>query len=125
MKKATQAKSETQAAEWAEKIRDCQSSGLSVTRWCAENEIAPKTYYYHLKKLREKVCGQIPVAVGFMSENNSRTVAVHAGPQEQSNTADKCNNCRAVTVHAGGLRAEIAGGASADLIEAVIRALKC
>ena len=33
------------AAEWQERIRTCRSSGLSVTRWCAENEISPKTYY--------------------------------------------------------------------------------
>ena len=33
------------AAEWQERIRTCRSSGLSVTRWCEENQISPKTYY--------------------------------------------------------------------------------
>ena len=32
-------------AEWQEKIRKCRSSGMSVTCWCAENQISPKTYY--------------------------------------------------------------------------------
>ena len=33
------------AIEWQERIRACRSSGLSVTRWCVENQISPKTYY--------------------------------------------------------------------------------
>ena len=33
------------AAEWQEKIRMCRSSGQSVTCWCAEHQISPKTYY--------------------------------------------------------------------------------
>lgn len=33
------------AAEWQERIHTCRSSGLSVTRWCTENQISPKTYY--------------------------------------------------------------------------------
>ena len=33
------------ATEWQERIRTCRSSGLSVTRWCEENQISAKTYY--------------------------------------------------------------------------------
>lgn len=33
------------AADWQERIRECRSSGMSVTRWCEENQISPKTYY--------------------------------------------------------------------------------
>lgn len=29
-------------------MADCRSSGLSVTRWCTEHSIKPKTYYQRL-----------------------------------------------------------------------------
>jgi len=31
--------------EWEDRIRTCRSSGLSVSRWCEENQINTKTYY--------------------------------------------------------------------------------
>lgn len=49
--------------EWAERVRRCRESGLTVSEWCRENSINPKTYYYHLQKLRKKICEQIPVPV--------------------------------------------------------------
>ena len=33
------------------KIADCRGSGLSVTHWCAEHGIKPKTYYNWQKKV--------------------------------------------------------------------------
>ena len=32
----------------------CQSLGLTVTEWCKLNGINMKTYYYHLRKVREQ-----------------------------------------------------------------------
>ena len=37
--------------EWSQRVADCRSSGLSVTRWCAEHGIKPKTYYNWQKKV--------------------------------------------------------------------------
>lgn len=62
--------------------------------------INPKTYYYHLRKLREKVCEQIPVAVAVKAASG-------------------------VTVRIGEATADIADGTSAETIAAVIHALKC
>ena len=53
-------KREIQSREWTEKIQLCRNSGMSVSAWCKENGIAVKTYYYHLRKLREKLWEQIP-----------------------------------------------------------------
>lgn len=39
---------------WTAQIAEQQTSGMTVQKWCEENEINPKTYYYHLRKLREK-----------------------------------------------------------------------
>ena len=37
--------------ECSQRVADCRSSGLSVTRWCAEHDIKPKTYYNWQKKV--------------------------------------------------------------------------
>ena len=36
---------------------------MTVQKWCAENGINPKTYYYHLRKLREKCVVSAPAIV--------------------------------------------------------------
>ncbi len=45
--------------EWAERVRLCSKSGLTVSEWCKQNNINPKTYYYHLRKFRREICEQI------------------------------------------------------------------
>ena len=103
MDRVTLVKREEQAQEWSARIQACRESGMSVSAWCRENGIAVKTYYYHLRKLREKLCEQIPVAVTEISENMDSVI----------------------TVSSGDIRVEIHTGALAEGIEAVIRALKC
>ena len=39
--------------EWNRQIEEQKSSGLSVQEWCIQNRINIKTYYYHLRKVRE------------------------------------------------------------------------
>ena len=39
--------------EWAKIIQQCHSSGLSNRKFCRQNGISEKTYYYRLRQLRE------------------------------------------------------------------------
>lgn len=59
----TAVKQEVQLRDWAAQIAAQQASGMTVQKWCAENDINPKTYYYHLQKLREK-CVAFPIRFG-------------------------------------------------------------
>ena len=107
MDKVTLVKREIAESQWAEKISTCRNSGMSVSAWCRENGIKVKTYYYHLRKLREKVCEQIPVAVASLPGQPQQPVS-------------------AITVHdASGLTVGISDGTSPETITAVIHALKC
>lgn len=47
-------KQEVQLRDWGVQIAAQQASEMTVQRWCEENGINPKTYYYHMRKLREK-----------------------------------------------------------------------
>lgn len=87
--------------EWAERIRQCRESGLTVSEWCSENGINLKTYYYHLRKLRKKICEQIPVPVMTVPEI-----------------------CPTVKVQIGDITAEIPEGISEQMMTSLIRAMR-
>jgi len=59
----TAVKQEVRMRDWASQIEAQQASGKTVQKWCAENGINPKTYYYHLRKLREKCVASSPSIV--------------------------------------------------------------
>ena len=56
-------KQDVRLQEWSAQIEAQQASGLTVQQWCAENGIKPKTYYYHLKKVREQFLDSSPSIV--------------------------------------------------------------
>ncbi len=63
----TTIKRDVKLQEWMEQIKAQQESGMTVTAYCAQNGINIKTYYYHLRKVRE-LCLEskpaiVPVAV--------------------------------------------------------------
>ena len=39
--------------QWSAMVQEREDSGLSVKAFCKETGIAPKTYYYRLRRLRE------------------------------------------------------------------------
>jgi len=59
----TAVKQEVRLRDWASQIKAQQASGMTVQKWCEENGINPKTYYYHLRKLREKCVAPAPAIV--------------------------------------------------------------
>ncbi len=59
----TAVKQEIRRCDWAMQIEAQQTSGMTVQKWCKENGINPKTYYHHLRKLREKCAASAPAIV--------------------------------------------------------------
>ena len=74
-KAISEVKQEIRLREWSEQIERQQSSGMSVEQWCVENGIKPKTYYYRLRRVREKCVAEqtsiVPIAMPDESENIS------------------------------------------------------
>lgn len=101
MDKIALVKKQVIEAEWAERIRQCRESGLTVSEWCRENIINLKTYYYHLRKLRKKICEQIPVPVMTVPEI-----------------------CPTVKIQVGDIIAEIPEGISEQMMTSLIRAIR-
>lgn len=52
-KRVTEQKAKLTSGEWVQRIKDCQSSGMSAAAWCRENGISENSYYHHRKKILE------------------------------------------------------------------------
>ena len=63
MESVIQVRNEYRKQQWAQIIRECQSSGLSNKEYCRQQGISEKTYYYWLKKLRSAATEGIPQIV--------------------------------------------------------------
>ena len=63
MENVIQVRNEYRKQQWAQIIRECQSSGLSNKEYCRQQGISEKTYYYGLRKLRSEAGEGIPQIV--------------------------------------------------------------
>lgn len=75
MSKMTQSivsvKYEVRLEEWKRQVAACAGSGLSVRQWCAQESIAPGTYYNHLRRVRECVLENEIVPVSLQESHRS------------------------------------------------------
>ena len=62
-KEIMEVKQQVRLENWAAEVESCAASGLTVQQWCRENGMSPKTYYYHLRKVRESIIESEPVIV--------------------------------------------------------------
>jgi hypothetical protein len=102
------------AGEWQHRIRDQKASGLSVRKWCADNQIQESRYYYWLKALRneELVLGG---TAGVFAE-----LQAPGGSQETTFSA-AAGIC--AVLRGTGLCLEIHNGADSRTLEATLKAL--
>ncbi|MCL2222550.1 MAG: hypothetical protein FWC20_09405 [Oscillospiraceae bacterium] len=41
--------------EWSRQIVECESSGKSISEWCADNGVGYKNYFYRKRRVREEL----------------------------------------------------------------------
>ena len=63
-------------AEWAEMIRCCKSSGLTVKAWCKEHGVNDKTYYYRQKQVCNALPAKLNPPVQFAEVNRTASNAL-------------------------------------------------
>ena len=106
MDKIAMVKKELQLQNWSDKELARQESGLTVTEWCRQEGISTNTYYYRLRKIKESLCEQIPVAVTEITEKTETDSA-------------------AIMIISDDLKVEISSEVPSEKIAAIIGALKC
>ena len=96
--------------EWNRQIEEQKSSGLSVREWCQQHGINPKTYYYHLRKVREE-CLRSGKAENTQEkkEPERAVVPILTAPSGENITMEK-----------NGLRITFPESISADILIAVV-----
>ncbi|MDD2497390.1 MAG: transposase [Desulfitobacteriaceae bacterium] len=105
--------------QWTEIIRECRSSGQTISAWCAEHNINPKTYYYWLRRVRADACEALP----SLSDGKNPIVPVNI-PVPTVNTDHVNQESSDIVVRFGAATLEIRNNASATLIENTLRALQ-
>ena len=108
------AKARQNLMEWIRRVADCQNSGQSVTRWCAEHDISPKTYYNWQKKV---------FAVMMEQQQIQLEAARKASPRFAELRMPAAKNELVATVQIGEASLEVYRGASADVAAALCKAL--
>ena len=86
---------------WAQEVAECQSSCMTVSAWCELHGINVKTYYYHLRGVRE----------GLLTEN--RVVPL--------NTKSISDN---IEIFSGDVRITLPCGCSVETLSTVLKVLK-
>ena len=100
--------------EWAARIQDCRSSGLSVRAWCRQEEINAATYYRWERELltaaNQAPCSAVP-AVTFAE--------LPAPKQASCNVAE-----RSATLHIGNASLDIYPGCDAEQLRLLVELLR-
>ena len=100
--------------EWAARIQDCRSSGLSVRAWCRQEEINATTYYRWERELLATAetgpRSDVPVV---------RFAELPAPKQVSRNVAERC-----ATLHIGKASLDIYPGCDAEQLRLLVELLR-
>lgn len=99
--------------EWQQRILTQKSSGLSVRKWCADNNVQESRYYYWLKVLRNDELA-LSKPTGIFAELQQ--------PDSKIITTSSASGVCAV-IRGPGLCLEIHNGADPRTLEATMKSL--
>ena len=143
MVKALEVKEQIKLREWAMQIQACNESGMPVKWWCAENGIAIKTYYYHVKRVRERMLENLENKSAIKNANTNGDDGNEAVMQTELVVSNRIipqiqkerpvfaalpipqqkGAAVAVTVQMGAFAVDIRNGADEVIIEYVLKAV--
>jgi len=95
----TTVKQDVQLQEWTEQIKPQQESGMTVTAYGAQNGINIKTYYYHLRKVREQCLESEPAIVPVAIPRTASYIHIEKNDLQISLPADISADTLLALVH--------------------------
>lgn len=129
--------------KWFDLIQAARSSGLSDRDWCQQNSVPASTFYYHIRKLRDKVI-DLPAARSTVAPEVHEVVKVEVlDENELSASSNKKESvvaqdvsfigpridtleesCFCTRIQADNLVVDFSNRASEQIVLSVIRALR-
>src|SRR5690606_8399483 len=106
--------------KWTEIIRECRSSGQTISAWCADHDINLKSYYYWLRRVRAAAAEALP---SLCSQNNPIVPVDFPVSKTGPDPGDR-EISSDIVLHFGAVTIEIRNHASATVIENTLRALQ-
>ena len=109
-------------ADWAKRIQDRNSSGLTIKAYCESEGIPAYSYYYYLKKLRETAC-DVLVSTQDQTMNMAQPVFAELKiPTQPAFTPSKCGNlANQICIETAGVRLTADGEYSVDKLAELLR----
>jgi len=107
-----------QLLEWSQGVADCRSSGLSVSRWCTEHDIKPKTYYAWQKKVFAAMIEQQKLQM--MEETGNENKFIELPSLE---LGAKRGRDLVASVHVGEASLDVYEGASPEIVTTLCQVL--
>lgn len=108
---------EVNLQKWSQIVQECRNSGNTAVKWCAENDINIKTYYYWQRKVCNAVCNELEIS---NSQNAGNNLPVFS---EVKIPATKTSEI-AITLNLNNISLQIHNGADAPVIAQTLRILK-
>ena len=93
---------------------------MSVTRWCSEHNVKPKTYYNWQKKVFAAMLAQQQAE---MSDASHRFAELPLPADEKQLTAAEKQKNLVASVRIGGASLDVYSGASAEIVSALCKVL--
>ncbi|HCA70802.1 MAG TPA: IS66 family insertion sequence hypothetical protein [Lachnospiraceae bacterium] len=116
--------------EWLDLIQECRASGMSDKDWCDQHNIQRSSFYYHIRKLRDRACAipeaSLPMVHGKqevvqLQISDPDTFPVHPTLLSKSLVPSNDTAIR-LTIH--GIRIEITNAAAGETITNTFTALQ-
>lgn len=106
--------------KWTEIVRECRSSGQTITDWCLEHNVSKNSYFYWLKRIRQAACDALP----SLNTGNNQIVPLNIPTDGIGNNPKDQETSPAMLLHFGSITLELYNNTSAALIENTIRVLQ-
>ena len=115
--------------EWASRIKEQQSSGLSVSEWCRQNNFSKDKYFYWKRQLKEEVVEQVlpdivPLTMPATSPQPVPIPTTHAVGSENCTSCATFAPTPTARILINGVSIEIDSTASEAFIRSLIKAVR-
>lgn len=101
--------------KWTEIVEECRNSGQTAVKWCDENNVNIKTYYYWQRKVCNAVCNELAVTNNNIEQSPAFAEVMISGIRASE---------VAITLNLNNISLQIHNGADESVIAHTLRILK-